>query len=122
MPKFICRRQTSGPGDLPQEPRGVNFAETSLDRYKAHIENVAVVIPPGTAGEKAGEQRLRSRLHRLPQPGPRRRYRPDQLRGLIRDNTGDEHFTNPRPACRIPSCPPSVSQEDFQRITAFLAP
>ena len=26
--------------------RGVNFAETSLDRYKAHIENVAVVIPP----------------------------------------------------------------------------
>ncbi len=27
--------------------RGVNFAETSLDRYKAHVANVAVVIPPG---------------------------------------------------------------------------
>ena len=29
--------------------RGVNFAETSLDRYKAHVANIAVVIPPGTA-------------------------------------------------------------------------
>ena len=57
--------------------RGVNFAETSLDRYKAHIANVAVVIPPGTAGEKAGEQLdRRPRLHRLPQTArPRRRHR-----------------------------------------------
>ena len=41
--------------------RGVNFAETSLDRYKAHIANVAVVIPPGSAGDKAGEQLLADR-------------------------------------------------------------
>ena len=41
--------------------RGVNFAETTLDRYKAHIANVAVVIPPGTAGEKAGEQLIAGR-------------------------------------------------------------
>ena len=41
--------------------RGVNFAETSLDRYKAHVANVAVVIPPGTAGEKAGEQLIADR-------------------------------------------------------------
>ena len=64
--------------------RGVNFAETSLDRYKAHIENVAVVIPPGTAGEKAGATtHYRSRLHRLPQAArSRRRHRTrPELRG-----------------------------------------
>ena len=105
--------------------RGVNFAETSLDRYKAHVANVAVVIPPGTAGEKAGEQLLGDRActacHKL---GDRDGgIAPDlSYEGLIRDEQwlGD-HFGNPRsripdsimPAFRFPA-------EDFQRLTAYL--
>jgi mono/diheme cytochrome c family protein len=105
--------------------RGVNFAETTLDRYKAHVENVAVVIPPGTAGEKAGEQLLGDRActacHKL---GDRDGgIAPDlSYEGLIRDDQwlGD-HFVNPRsrvpdsimPAFRFPP-------EDFQRISAYL--
>jgi mono/diheme cytochrome c family protein len=105
--------------------RGVNFAETSLDRYKAHVANVAVVIPPGTAGEKAGQQLLGDRActacHKL---GDRDGgIAPDlSYEGLIRDEqwVGD-HFVNPRaripdsimPAFRFPA-------EDFQRLTAYL--
>jgi mono/diheme cytochrome c family protein len=105
--------------------RGVNFAETSLDRYKAHVANVAVVIPPGTAGEKAGQQLLGDRActacHKL---GDRDGgIAPDlSYEGLIRDEQwlGD-HFVNPRsripdsimPAFRFPA-------EDFQRLTAYL--
>jgi sulfur oxidation c-type cytochrome SoxX len=106
--------------------RGVNFAETSLDRYEAHVANVAVVIPPGTAGEKAGEQLLGDRActacHKL---GDRDGgIAPDlSYEGLIRDEQwlGD-HFVNPRsrvpdsimPAFRFPA-------EDFQRLSAYLA-
>jgi mono/diheme cytochrome c family protein len=105
--------------------RGVNFAETSLDRYKAHVANVAVVIPPGTAGEKAGQQLLGDRActacHKL---GDRDGgIAPDlSYEGLIRDEQwlGD-HFKNPRsrmpdsimPAFRFPA-------DDFQRLTAYL--
>jgi sulfur oxidation c-type cytochrome SoxX len=105
--------------------RGVNFAETSLDRYKAHVANVAVVIPPGTAGEKAGQQLLSDRActacHKL---GDRDGgVAPDlSYEGLIRDDQwlGD-HFLNPRsrvpdsimPAFRFPA-------EDFQRLSAYL--
>jgi mono/diheme cytochrome c family protein len=105
--------------------RGVNFAETSLDRYKAHVANVAVVIPPGTAGEKAGEQLLGDRActacHKL---GDRDGgIAPDlSYEGLIRDDQWlNDHFVNPRsrvpdsimPAFRFPA-------EDFQRLTAYL--
>jgi sulfur oxidation c-type cytochrome SoxX len=105
--------------------RGVNFAETSLDRYEAHVANVAVVIPPGTAGEKAGEQLLGDRActacHKL--GGRDGGIAPDlSYEGLIRDEQwlGD-HFVNPRsrvpdsimPAFRFPA-------EDFQKITAYL--
>jgi mono/diheme cytochrome c family protein len=105
--------------------RGVNFAETSLDRYKAHVANVAVVIPPGTAGEKAGEQLLGDRActacHKLGEKDGG--IAPDlSYEGLIRDEqwVGD-HFVNPRsrvpdsimPAFRFPA-------EDFQRLTAYL--
>ena len=95
--------------------RGVNFAETSLDRYKAHIENVAVVIPPGTAGDKAGEQLITDRActacHKL---GDRDGgIAPDlSYEGLIRDNDvadGPLHRIRAR-ACRIPSCRPSASR------------
>jgi sulfur oxidation c-type cytochrome SoxX len=105
--------------------RGVNFAETSLDRYKAHVANVAVVIPPGTAGEKAGEQLLGDRActacHKL---GDRDGgIAPDlSYEGLIRDDAwlGD-HFLNPRsrvpdsimPAFRFPA-------DDFQKLSAYL--
>jgi mono/diheme cytochrome c family protein len=105
--------------------RGVNFAETSLDRYKAHIENVAVVIPPGTAGEKAGEQLITDRgctaCHKL---GDRDGgIAPDlSYEGLIRNNAWlMDHFVNPR--SRVPdSIMPTFRfpEEDFQRITAYL--
>ena len=105
--------------------RGVNFAETSLDRYKAHVENVAVVIPPGTAGEKAGEQLLADRActacHKLHDKDGG--IAPDlSYEGLIRDNDWlMDHFQNPRsripdsimPAFRFPG-------DDFQRLSAYL--
>jgi mono/diheme cytochrome c family protein len=105
--------------------RGVNFAETTLDRYKAHIENVAVVIPPGTAGEKAGEQLLADRActacHKLRDRDGG--IAPDlSYEGLIRDDAWlMEHFKNPR--SRIPdSIMPTFRfpDEDFERLSAFL--
>jgi len=105
--------------------RGVNFAETTLDRYKAHIENAAVVIPPGTEGEKAGEQLLNDRActacHKLRDRDGG--IAPDlTYEGLIRDNDWlMDHFKNPR--SRIPdSIMPSFRfpDEDFQRISVFL--
>jgi sulfur oxidation c-type cytochrome SoxX len=105
--------------------RGVNFAETSLDRYEAHVANVAVVIPPGTAGEKAGQQLLGDRActacHKLADRDGG--VAPDlSYEGLIRDEQwlGD-HFVNPRsrvpdsimPAFRFPA-------DDFQRLSAYL--
>jgi sulfur oxidation c-type cytochrome SoxX len=105
--------------------RGVNFAETSLDRYKAHVANVAVVIPPGTAGEKAGEQLLADRActacHKLKDRDGG--IAPDlSYEGLIRDSQWlTDHFQNPRsripdsimPAFRFPA-------DDFQKISAYL--
>ena len=105
--------------------RGVNFAETSLDRYKAHIENVAVVIPPGTAGEKAGEQLIADRActacHKLGAKDGG--IAPDlSYEGLIRDNSWlMDHFINPR--SRVPdSIMPTFRfpAEDFEHITAYL--
>jgi mono/diheme cytochrome c family protein len=105
--------------------RGVNFAETSLDRYKAHIANEAVVVPPGTEGEKAGAQLLADRActacHKLNDRDGG--IAPDlSYEGLIRDPRWlSEHFTNPR--SRIPdSIMPSFRfpAEDFGRLTAYL--
>jgi cytochrome c2 len=105
--------------------RGVNFAETSLDRYKAHIANVAVVIPPGTAGEKAGEQLIADRActacHKLGDKDGG--IAPDlSYEGLIRDNAWlMDHFKNPR--SRVPdSIMPTFRfpDEDFEHITAYL--
>jgi mono/diheme cytochrome c family protein len=105
--------------------RGVNFSETSLDRYKAHVANVAVVIPPGTAGEPAGQQLVADRActacHKL---GDRDGgIAPDlSFEGLIRDNAWlMDHFTNPR--SRMPdSIMPSFRfpAEDFQHLSAYL--
>ncbi len=105
--------------------RGVNFAETSLDRYKAHVENVAVVIPPGTAGEKAGEQLITDRActacHKI---GNRDGgIAPDlSYEGLEHDSVWlMDHFKNPR--SRVPdSIMPTFRfpDEDLQRITAYL--
>jgi sulfur oxidation c-type cytochrome SoxX len=105
--------------------RGVNFAETSLDRYKAHVANVAVVIPPGTAGETAGEQLIGDRActacHKLKDKDGG--VAPDlTYEGLIRDETWlMDHFQNPRarepdsimPSFRFPT-------DDFQKISAYL--
>jgi sulfur oxidation c-type cytochrome SoxX len=105
--------------------RGVNFAETSLDRYKAHVANVAVVIPPGTENEKAGQQLLSDRActacHKL---GDRDGgIAPDlSYEGLIRDDAWlTDHFQNPRsrvpdsimPAFRFPP-------GDFQKLSAYV--
>jgi sulfur oxidation c-type cytochrome SoxX len=105
--------------------RGVNFAETSLDRYKAHVANVAVVIPPGTAGEQAGQQLVSDRActacHKL---GDRDGgIAPDlSFEGLLRDGPWlMDHFTNPR--SRMPdSIMPSFRfpAEDFQHLSAYL--
>lgn len=106
--------------------RGVNFAETSLDRYKAHVENVAVVIPPGTANDKAGEQLLSDRActacHKLRDRDGG--IAPDlSYEGLIRDDAWlMDHFKNPR--SRIPdSIMPSFRfpAEDFERLSTYLA-
>ncbi len=105
--------------------RGVNFAETTLDRYKAHIANVAVVIPPGTAGEKAGEQLIADRActacHKLRDKDGG--IAPDlSYEGLIRDNAWMmDHFKNPR--SRVPdSIMPTFRfpEEDFTRISSYL--
>ena len=105
--------------------RGVNFAETTLDRYKAHIANIAVVIPPGTAGEKAGEQLINDRActacHKLRDHDGG--IAPDlSYEGLIRDDAFlMEHFRNPK--SRIPdSIMPTFRfpDEDFGRMAAYL--
>jgi mono/diheme cytochrome c family protein len=86
---------------------------------------VAVVIPPGTAGEKAGEQLLADRActacHKLHDKDGG--IAPDlSYEGLIRDNDWlMDHFQNPRsripdsimPAFRFPG-------DDFQRLSAYL--
>jgi mono/diheme cytochrome c family protein len=112
--------------------RGVNFAETSLDRYKAHVANVAVVIPPGGVpaasagrGENAGEQLLADRActacHKLKDRDGG--IAPDlSYEGLIRDDAWlMDHFRNPRsrepdsimPAFRFPA-------DDFDKLSAYL--
>ena len=105
--------------------RGVNLAETSLDRYKAHVANIAVVIPPGTAGEKAGEQLLSDRActacHKLKDKDGG--VAPDlTYEGLIRDEDWlAAHFDNPRsrePDSIMPSF--RFPKEDFQLLTAYL--
>ena len=105
--------------------RGVNFAETTLDRYKAHVANVAVVIPPGTGGEKAGEQLINDRActacHKLKDKDGG--IAPDlSYEGLIRDNTWlMDHFKNPR--SRIPdSIMPTFRfpEEDFTHVASYL--
>jgi sulfur oxidation c-type cytochrome SoxX len=105
--------------------RGVNLAETSLDRYKAHVANIAVVIPPGTAGEKAGEQLLADRActacHKLKDRDGG--VAPDlTYEGLIRDDDWlMAHFENPRsrePDSIMPSF--RFPKDDFQVLTAYL--
>ena len=105
--------------------RGVNLAETTLDRYKAHIANVAVVIPPGTGGEKAGEQLIADRActacHKLKDKDGG--IAPDlSYEGLIRENGWlMEHFKNPR--SRVPdSIMPTFRfpEEDFTHIASYL--
>jgi len=106
--------------------RGVNFAETSLDRYKAHVANVAVVIPPGTANESAGEQLIGDRActacHKLKDRDGG--IAPDlSYEGLIRDEGWlMDHFRNPRsrePDSIMPSF--RFPEDDFQRISTYLA-
>ena len=105
--------------------RGVNFGETTLDRYKAHVANVAVLIPPGTGGEKAGEQLIADRActacHKLHDRDGG--IAPDlSYEGLIRDDQWlMGHFKSPR--SRVPdSIMPTFRfpGDDFERITAYL--
>ena len=105
--------------------RGVNLNETEIDRYKAHVANVPVVIPPGTENLKAGEQLIAERActacHKLRDKDGG--IAPDlSYEGLIRDSEWlSDHFKNPRsriadsimPTFRFPG-------DDFDRITAYL--
>jgi mono/diheme cytochrome c family protein len=127
MPKFnLAEADVRALVIFLKSRRGVNFAETSLDRYKAHVANVAVVIPPGTANEKAGEQLLNDRActacHKLRDKDGG--IAPDlSYEGMIRDNGWlMDHFQNPR--SRIPdSIMPSFRfpMEDFDRLSTYLA-
>ena len=108
--------------------RGVNFAETSLDRVQgARWPNVAVVIPPGTAGEKAGEQLISGpRLHRVPQAaGHGRRDRAGSLlrRADPRRRMADGLTSRTRGRAMPDSIMPSFRfpDEDFQHMSAYLA-
>jgi sulfur oxidation c-type cytochrome SoxX len=106
--------------------RGVNLTETEIDRYKAHVANVPVVIPPGTENLKAGEQLIAERActacHKLRDTDGG--IAPDlSYEGLIRDPEWlADHFKNPRaviadsimPTFRFPG-------DDFDRITTYLA-
>jgi sulfur oxidation c-type cytochrome SoxX len=127
MPKFnLTENDVRSLVIFLKSRRGVNFAETSLDRYKAHVANVAVVIPPGTANEKAGEQLLNDRActacHKLRDRDGG--VAPDlSYEGMIRDSAWImDHFKNPR--SRIPdSIMPSFRfpVEDFDRLSTYLA-
>src|SRR5689334_3422174 len=106
--------------------RGVNLNETEIDRYKAHVANVPVVIPPGTENLKAGEQLIAERActacHKLRDTDGG--IAPDlSYEGLIRDPEWlMDHFKNPRsriadsimPTFRFPG-------DDFDHITTYLA-
>jgi len=105
MPKFnLSEADVKALAIFLKSRRGVNFAETEMDRYKAHVANVAVVIPPGTEGEKAGEQLIADRActacHKLRDRDGG--VAPDlSYEGLIRDRHWlMDHFKNPR--SRIP--------------------
>jgi mono/diheme cytochrome c family protein len=127
MPKFnVSDGDTKALVIFLKSRRGVNFAETTLDRYKAHVANAAVVVPPGTAGEKAGESLLIERActacHKLGERDGG--VAPDlSYEGLMRDQVWlMDHFRNPR--ARVPdSIMPSFRfpDEDFRRMTAWLA-
>jgi mono/diheme cytochrome c family protein len=126
MPKFsIPEADVKALVIFLKSRRGVNFAETSLDRYKAQIENIAVVVPPGTAEAKGRQlviDRACTACHKL---GDRDGgIAPDlTFEGLIRDNAWlMEHFENPRtrmpdsimPAFRFP-------KDDFEQLTTYVA-
>jgi sulfur oxidation c-type cytochrome SoxX len=127
MPKFnLSEADVKALVIFLKSRRGVNFAETEMDRYKAHVANVAVVIPPGTAGEKAGEQLIQDRActacHKLQDRDGG--IAPDlSYEGLVRDPEWlMDHFKAPK--SRIPdSIMPTFRfpDEDFQRITAYLS-
>ncbi len=105
--------------------RGVNFSETEMDRYKAHVANVPVVIPPGTEHLNSGEQLIAERActacHKLKDKDGG--IAPDlSYEGLIRDDGWlMAHFKNPR--SRIPdSIMPTFRfpGDDFERISTYL--
>jgi mono/diheme cytochrome c family protein len=126
MPKFsVSDEDTRALVIFLKSRRGVNFAETSLQRYKAQLDNIAVVVPPGTAEAKGRQlviDRACTACHKL---GDRDGgIAPDlSFEGLVRDSAWlMDHFVNPRsrmpdsimPAFRFP-------QDDFQQLSTYLA-
>ena len=121
------RRGREGAGDLPQEPPRRQFrGNVARSLQGARRER--------RRGDSSGNRRRkgwratdrRPRLHRLSQAGhiATAASRPTSAyEGLIRDNAWlMDHFTNPR--SRVPdSIMPTFRfpEEDFQRITAYLA-
>ncbi len=86
--------------------RGVNFAETSLDRYKAHIEERRRRDSAGNRGRQRPASnsitdRACTACHKLARSRRRHRARPAATKACIRDNAWlMDHFKNPR--SRVP--------------------
>ncbi len=110
--------------------RGMNFSETSLEKYRARLQEVKVTAPAtGTApnvplpqrGEQLISQRACTACHRLGDKDGH--ISPDlSYEGLVRDsNWLMDHFKEPR--SRIPDSIMPVfgfTQPDFQAMTEYL--
>ena len=129
MPKFnLGEADVKSLAIFLKSRRGVNFAETSLDRYKAHVANIAVVVPPGgqaAAAPNKGEQLIADRActacHKLRDRDGG--IAPDlSYEGLVRDPEWlMDHFKNPK--SRVPdSIMPTFRfpEEDFREIANYL--
>ena len=132
MPKFkLSDEQVTSLVIFLKSRRGMNFAETSLARYRAQQHALPQVVPAvfekpaKAAGALPGEQLIKDRActacHKLGQTDGA--IAPDlSYEGLIRDESWlMDHFDNPRsrvpdsimPAFRFPG-------DDFRAISAYL--
>jgi len=110
--------------------RGMNFAETSIDKYRAHLQKTSMAVgttvpadesPSAANGERLIEQRSCTACHKL---GDRDGHVSPDLNytGLIRDEAWlMAHFRDPRsriPDSIMPSFP--FSDGDFRSMAAYL--
>ena len=109
--------------------RGMNFAETEIDKYRAHLQKASAILagapqnePPTPArGEQLIKDRSCTACHKLGEKDGR--VSPDlSYEGLIRDQAWlMAHFRDPRsrvPDSIMPTFP--FGDNDFQAISSFL--